>query len=197
LKFETVPADTSGESTVMFWLRAFVVIVIAGWALPASGQSLAAVARKEEVRRKQVKQPSKVITNKDLRPVTTPPPPPPAAEPPAPPADGAAPGGEAAPDEAQQREQDEQAWRSKMADARQALERNQMYADALQSKINALWADFTARDNPVQRAQIEIERQKALAEQERVKAEIGAQKKAIADLEEEARKAGVPPGWLR
>jgi hypothetical protein len=84
-----------------------------------------------------------------------------------------------------------------MADARQALERNQMYADALQSKINALWADFTARDNPVQRAQIEIERQKALAEQERVKAEIGAQKKAIADLEEEARKAGVPPGWLR
>jgi type IV secretory pathway VirB10-like protein len=197
LKFETDPADTSGESTVMFWLRAFVVIVIVGWALPASGQSLAAVARKEEVRRKQVKQPAKVITNKDLRPVTTPPPPPPAAEPPAPPADDAAPAGEAAPDEAQQREQDEQAWRSKMADARQALERNQMYADALQSKINALWADFTARDNPVQRAQIEIERQKALAEQERVKAEIGAQKKAIADLEEEARKAGVPPGWLR
>jgi hypothetical protein len=181
----------------MFWLRAFVVIVIVGWALPASGQSLAAVARKEEVRRKQVKQPAKVITNKDLRPVTTPPPPPPAAEPPAPPADDAAPAGEAAPDEAQQREQDEQAWRRKMADARQALERNQMYADALQSKINALWADFTARDNPVQRAQIEIERQKALAEQERVKAEIGAQKKAIADLEEEARKAGVPPGWLR
>ena len=37
----------------------------------------------------------------------------------------------------------------------------------------------------------------AIAEQERVKAEIEAQKKAIADLEEEARKAGVPPGWIR
>ena len=181
----------------MSWLRVIVVIVIAGWAMPASGQSLAAVARKEEVRRKQVKQPSKVITNKDLRPVTTPPPPPPPAQAPTPPADGAAPPADPGPDEAQQREQDEQAWRAKMADARQALDRSQMYADALQSKINALWADFTARDNPVERAQIEIERKKAIAEQERVKGEIEAQKKAIVDLEEEARKAGVPPGWVR
>ena len=39
------------------------------WASPASGQSLAAVARKEEARRKEVKQSSRVITNKDLRPV--------------------------------------------------------------------------------------------------------------------------------
>ena len=94
-------------------------------------------------------------------------------------------------------EQDEQAWRKKMADARVALERSQMYADALQSKINALWADFTARDDPAQRAQIELERKRALAEQARVKDEIEKQKKAIADLEEEARKAGVPPGWIR
>jgi hypothetical protein len=180
----------------MSWVRALLVLVITAWAVPASAQSLAAVARKEEARRKQVKQPSKVITNKDLKPVTAPPPlPPAAAEAPAP-AEGAAPG-DTAPDEEQQREQDEQAWRNKMQDARQALERSQMYADALQSKINALWGDFTARDNPVERAQIEIERKKAIAEQERVKGEVEAQKKAIADLEEEARKAGVPPGWIR
>ena len=180
----------------MSWVPALLVVVIAAWSVPASAQSLAAVARKEEARRKQVKQPSKVITNKDLKPVTAPPPPPAApADAPAP-ADGEAPA-ETAPDEEQQREQDEQAWRNKMADARQALERSQMYADALQSKINALWGDFTARDNPVERAQIEIERKKAIAEQERVKAEIEAQTQTIADLEEEARKAGVPPGWIR
>jgi DNA repair exonuclease SbcCD ATPase subunit len=172
----------------MSWVRALLVLVFAAWAVPASAQSLAAVARKEEARRKQVKQPSKVITNKDLNPAP--------ADAPAP-AEGAAPPGDAAPDEEQQREQDEQAWRNKMNDARQALERSQMYADALQSKINALWGDFTARDNPVERAQIEIERKKAIAEQERVKGEIEAQKKAIADLEEEARKTGVPPGWIR
>jgi DNA repair exonuclease SbcCD ATPase subunit len=181
----------------MSWVRALLVLVIAAWAVPASAQSLAAVARKEEARRKQVKQPSKVITNKDLKPVTAPPPPPAPADPAAPAAEGAPPPADAALDEAQQREQDEQAWRNKMQDARQALERSQMYADALQSKINALWADFTARDNPVERAQIEIERKKAIAEQERVKGEIEAQKKTIADLEEEARKAGVPPGWIR
>jgi hypothetical protein len=171
--------------------------MVAAWAWPASAQSLASVARKEEARRKELKQSSKVITNKDLRPVNTPPTPvsPPAASP-APPAEGA-PAAESAPDEAEQRAQDEQAWRAKMADARQALERSQMYADALQSKINALWADFTARDNAVERAQIEVERKRAIAEQERVKAEIDAQKKAIATLEEEARKAGIPPGWIR
>lgn len=177
-----------------------VIVLLAAWASPAAGQSLAAVARKEEARRKQVKQPSRVITNKDLRPVDGTRPPvaqPPAAPAPAP--DTAAPGapGDKPADESAQREQDEQAWRQKMADARVALERGQMYADALQSKINSLWADFTARDDPAQRAQLELERKRALTEQERVKGEIETQKKAIADLEEEARKAGVPPGWIR
>jgi polyhydroxyalkanoate synthesis regulator phasin len=41
------------------------------------------------------------------------------------------------------------------------------------------------------------DRQKALAEMERVRQEIDTLKKEIADLEEEARQAGVPPGWLR
>jgi hypothetical protein len=169
------------------------------WATGASAQSLADLARKEEARRKQVKQSSRVITNKDLRPAETPPPPVAAAPAPAP-----APGADAQPPakspadvEEEQAKQDQQAWRQKMADARLALERSQMYADALQSKINALWADFTARDDPAQRAQIELERKRAIAEQARVKGEIESQKKAVADLEEEARRAGVPPGWIR
>lgn len=173
-----------------------VIALLTAWAAPAAGQSLASVARKEEARRKQLKQSSRVITNKDLKPVNGAPPPlPPPAPAPAG-ADTAKPA-DAPVDEEQQRKDDEQAWRTKMADARLALERSQMYADALQSKINALWTDFTARDDPAQRAQLEIERKRALAEQERVKGEIEAQKKAIADLEEEARRAGIPPGWLR
>lgn len=174
-----------------------VVVLVASWATPAAGQSLAAVARKEEARRKQIKQSSRVITNKDLRQVP-PAPPAVAAPPPAAPVgpESAAPADKPA-DDSVDAEKDEQAWRQKMNDARLALERSQMYADALQSKINALWADFTARDDPAQRAQIEIERKRAIAEQVRVKGEIETQKKAIADLEEEARKAGVPPGWIR
>lgn len=180
-------------------VQLLVLVLLAAWASPVAGQSLAAVARTEEARRKQIKQSSKVLTNKDLRQsdrVTPPPVAAPAATPAAPAPDPAA---AATPpvDEDAQREQDEKAWRQKMADARIGLERSQMYSDALQSKINALWTDFTARDDPAQRAQIELERKRALAEQERVKGEIETQKKAIADLEEEARKAGVPPGWIR
>lgn len=182
-------------------LSLLLVALFAAGVSPAAGQSLAALARKEEARRKQIKQASRVITNKDLRPTTgapMPPPPPaaPAADAPAKPGDAARPG-DAADDEEQKRADDEKTWRTRMSDARLALERSQMYADALQSKINALWTDFTARDDPAQRAKLEIERHRAIAEQERVKGEIEAQKKAIADLEEEARRAGVPPGWLR
>jgi hypothetical protein len=174
-----------------------VILLLTAWTAPAAGQSLAAVARKEEARRRQLKQSSRVLTNKDLKQVEGAlPPPPPAAAPARAGGDAAKPA-DAPVDEEQQRKDDEQAWRKKMADARLALERSQMYADALQSKINALWTDFTARDDPAQRAQLEIERKRALAEQERVKGEIEAQKKAIADLEEEARRAGIPPGWLR
>jgi hypothetical protein len=72
-----------------------------------------------------------------------------------------------------------------------------VFAEALQSRINALTADFAARDNPIERAQLADERQKALADLERVKTDVDKSRKQIADIEEEARKSGVPPGWLR
>jgi hypothetical protein len=72
-----------------------------------------------------------------------------------------------------------------------------MFAEALQTRINSLTTDFVNRDDPYQRARIGEDRQKALAEMDRVKADIEAAKKKIADAEEEARRAGVPPGWLR
>ena len=48
-----------------------------------------------------------------------------------------------------------------------------------------------------QRAVIDRNRQRALGELDRLKKAIEGSKKAIADLEEEARRASVPPGWLR
>ena len=47
------------------------------------------------------------------------------------------------------------------------------------------------------RQAIATERQKTIDELNRLKKEIEDDKKAIADLQEEARRAGVPPGWLR
>ena len=84
-----------------------------------------------------------------------------------------------------------------MVDARQQRDSNAITVDALQSQINALWADFTARDDPAQRALIGANRQKALDELDRCRAQQVQLDKAILDIEEEARRAGVPPGWLR
>ena len=69
--------------------------------------------------------------------------------------------------------------------------------DSLQSRINALTTDFVNRDDPAQRAKIEADRKAALAELERVKKELDEQTKAITAIEDEARRAGVPAGWLR
>ena len=57
--------------------------------------------------------------------------------------------------------------------------------------------DFVNRDDPVQKRAIEADRQKALAELARLNKAVIDGNKAIADLEEAARRAGVPPGWLR
>ena len=166
-------------------------------AATAAAQSLGDLAKQEEARRKAIKAPGKVLTNDTLRPVPAPP------APSAPPVPASAPGkaGDAAADKKPKQGDDpkgtEASWRARMQGARDSLQRSQLFAEALQSRINGLSADFTARDDPAQRAAVANERQKALGELDRVKKDIEQQTKAIADIQEEARKAGVPPGWLR
>ena len=92
---------------------------------------------------------------------------------------------------------DEAAWKSRMNQAREAVRQNEVFAEALQTRINALTTDFVNRDDPFQRSKIGEDRQKALDELDRVKNEIERGKKAILEIEDDARKANVPPGWIR
>ncbi len=92
---------------------------------------------------------------------------------------------------------DERRWRNRMTEARQAVEAAERRAAELQTRVNRLWGDFTARDDPAQRAAIEQERQAALADLENTRAEAEELAQAVVDLRDEARRAGVPPGWLR
>lgn len=182
-----------------------LVMVLAAVARPAAqAPGLGDLARKEAERRKAQPSASKVYTNKDLPPSATAPRPEAAAESPY--------GVDAKPEEAPAAEADQKPdtdekpaeevrneawWKGRLVAARESLRRNQMFADALQTKVNALSSDFVSRDNPVQRAQIGQERAQALEELARVKQEILRGTQQIADIEEEARKEGVPPGWLR
>lgn len=187
--------------------RGLVAGVMLTVTVPICAQSLGDLARKEQERRKALPPAVRTYTNEDLKKL----PPVPdsaarSADGPTKPAEGptkvadtakpvgakgdaAAPAGDPA--------KDEKYWRGRITTAREEIRRNEMFHDALQTRINALSADFSARDDPYQRAKIADDRQKALAELARVTLEITQSTKQIADIEEEARRAGVPSGWVR
>jgi len=180
-------------------LCAVVLVLVGGaGAVRLSGQSLGDVARKEEERRKEVKNPAKVYTNKDLgapiqggSPDSTPV----ASETSSEASKEAVKAGDDKPASGSVR--DQAYWSGRKKDLQNTLERSRTQADAMQSRINALTADFSSRDDPIQRAGIERDRQRALGELARLQQDIKDAQKGLADLDEEARKAGVPPGWLR
>ena len=180
------------------------LVLVSAAATIATAQSIVEVARQERMRREALARqagpntpPPRVYTDADLiysgrltmrigdadaeapagaEAATT--------ETPAPPAEAAA-------------DDDEQQWRNRMTATRQALEEAERRAAELQTRANGLWADFTGRDDPAQRAAIDQERQAALTELEETRAEADELARAVDDLRDEARRAGVPPGWLR
>ena len=162
-----------------------------------SAQSLGDVAKKEAERRKAISGRGKVYTNDTLRPEAPPSAPGTAPATPAAPAPPAATPQQTPAPAAGPAPQTEADWRKRITDARDALSRSQTFAEALQSRINALTTDFVNRDDPAQRDKIGAERQKALVELDRVKKDITDQQKAITAIQEEARRAGVPAGWVR
>jgi hypothetical protein len=188
------------------------------WCTVADGQSsppsLAELARKEAERRKTSKEAKakKVITTKDMpesarRPASTPAttdgaaPPHATAHPPAAPGSPGSPGSNdqkpaAGAETAQADDKAEAAWRSRITLAREGLRRNEVFLQALQTRVNALTVDYANSDANGQ-IRVRENQAKALEEMERVKADIEQSKKQIGDIEEEARRAGVPPGWLR
>jgi hypothetical protein len=173
-------------------------------AVPASAQSLGELAKREQARKKATPAAKKTYTNDDLKQL------PPPSGTPGKATDDATKSADAKPADAKSSDpqkvdekkpaepaKDEAYWRARITAAREDIRRNEAFKEALQSRINGLTADFSARDDPYQRAKIADDRQKALAEMARVSDDIEKMKKAISDIEDEARRAGVPPGWLR
>jgi hypothetical protein len=92
---------------------------------------------------------------------------------------------------------DEKAWRARMTQARSTLDRDQGLVEAMQSRINSLQNDVVNRDDPAQQGAMRQTLAKALGELERLKAQVVSDQKAISDIQAEARRANVPPGWVR
>ena len=103
--------------------------------------------------------------------------------------DGAESGTEAA--------RDEEYWRNRMAAAQDARAQAALLAAALQNRADGLWAQFTAIDDPARRGAVERQRLEALGALEEMRVERDRLDAEILEIEDEARRAGVPPGWVR
>ena len=172
------------------WHAPAVLLVIVAW-LTIPPTSLGEIARREAIRRAFVGPSVASFSTSQLPPNVSPaavsglPEPRPAA---------AAPGPKA---EAGEPVRDEAWWRNRMAAARTALERNQVLADAVQSRINALQTDVVNIDDPAQQALARQNLGRALGELERLQKQVEDDRKQIALIQDEARRERVPPGWIR
>jgi hypothetical protein len=200
-----IPADKNCMKRVIA-ITIALAVASPGVALAqvSSTVPLAEVAKKEEARRKTTKKATRVITNANLgaNEVNLPPRSMPsfagsatATPSNTSPGSPTIPGGKVEPPNPAQK--DQAFWQGRMKTAMDDLNRTEMFAGSLQTKINSLRTDFTNRDNRVEREKIQQELNTSLAELERLNKEVEQKRKAISALEEEARKAGVPPGWLR
>jgi len=178
------------------WLQAGIVVVALGaGSVAAPQQDLASLARKERERRAQLAKKSKVLTEDDAKS---------AAETGAGALTVTGVEGNAAPAAAAGRSTaaQEAAWRTRAESVRRALKTAEEQLQATEAELKSVAADVAPlsaaeAQDPLRlqkKAQKIAELNKQLADQ---KSAVAEAQKAVAAFEEEARKNGVPPGWLR
>lgn len=172
------------------------VTIVAGLSSAARAQSLADVAKKTAEQRKDqdASRAPKVYSNKDLKDApgvtvagTTTPPPPIAVE-----------------DEAARQadykviaKKDEAYWKARMQALQEAIETDELQLAAMAARVRTLTADLNNSLTVSERTVLRREREEAATEATRLRAVVLADRRNITRAEEEARRANVPPGWLR
>jgi hypothetical protein len=181
------------------WQTPAIVVAFLTWLLsPPNG--FADAARREALRRELLPKASRSLTNQDVagmprRPLPTQP-----VTSVEGPAGSAAPAASDAAKDATKKDleaHDEGWWHARMTAARDALERDTLLAESLQSRVNTLTNEWSARDDPAQRQQLYEQRTRALNELDHMKEQILADQKTIDAIQEEARTQNVPAGWIR
>jgi hypothetical protein len=177
--------------STLWELPAVVAALMAWLALPPA--TIGEAAEREALRRELTGKATRLYTNLDL---------PPAAGEIADPRPGAsgrpaAAGTTSAEPKAPTNVRDEAWWQNRATEIRTSIDRNVLLAEAMQARINSLTADVVSRDDPFQRAELRDQLQKALAEADRLQALVIEGRQSLERLQDDARRAGVPPGWIR
>jgi hypothetical protein len=94
---------------------------------------------------------------------------------------------------------DEAYWRSQVESRLGAIRAAQQQVEAIQNRLNALNSDLLpgGAADPFRQETLEAEKAKARQELEEAKLQLERAEDAFQELEEEARRKGVPPGWVR
>lgn len=182
----------------------FAALLASGWVSMAGAQDLAALARKEKARRAAVPKPARVLTEEDVRATA------PDAPSPTPDADAEltpvpaastieSPFGETP---AVREEREKRQWKERAEVARDAVVQAEARLAQMEKDFVTLRSDLTQvsaaeAQDPMRlqkREQKIAESYEAIEAHKRVLAEA---RKAWTQLQEDARRKGVPPGWLR
>ncbi len=69
--------------------------------------------------------------------------------------------------------------------------------DSEQSELNKLWSDFYIKNIPAEQDAIKVQIAQLTNQIEQKKLFLSESETQLAEFHEKARKAGIPPGWLR
>jgi hypothetical protein len=168
------------------WQLPVVVTALLTW-LASSPSTIGDAAVREGLRRQVTSKSVRTFTNRDLPAVSFMP----AARPQ--PADEA----DASRTELLNERHDEKWWRDRMAAVRADLDRDETLVDAVQVRVKSLSNDIVNRDDPFQQASLREQLQKAVLELDRLQQAVLTERKQIDSLQDQARRLGVPVGWVR
>ena len=194
-RLETLELFLHGRSTMRSTLGALIL----GLSLPslALGQSMAEAARKEAERREKNKKAgikAKSYSDQDLPSSSQPAPSPdPGAAAPAATAEVSPASSEGVVDESEQRRVAEANWRRRLAQLTVRRDEAKAAYDEL-SKLSMVEGEMFVDE---QNRPVIVNLDDLRAKLAKAKAAWDAAEKAIENLHEEARRASVPPGWLR
>jgi len=180
---------------MLLWPTPIILLTLLTW-LQSPPVSLADASRREALRRQLMPSAVRSLTTSDVQKLPVRPLPTPRSTA-APAAERSPVGPDAASPGEKAESHDEKWWRARIARAREALERDQVLMEAVQSRINALTLEWSGRDDPAQRDTMWNQRERALAELGRLSAQIEGERAGIEGIQEEARRQDVPAEWVR
>ncbi len=88
-------------------------------------------------------------------------------------------------------------WRNQKNEIEERIAFLEQSAEEQQLQLNQLWTDFYLTDSFIQQNEMRARIDQLTQQLETSRLNLERARKELADLQERARRAGIPPGWLR